>query len=285
MTLLLVAAGIMLFELLAKLFFRMKTSMLIRKLTRSLISTIFGNQLTGTPPSWKRKHWPNAIVLLFLAGTFQTSDSFAQYTVTDSLRWDRQWQGGALGLGEEDVLAAICNRCPLSLAMKQILPKGFTPYIADDVDKNIKVNFVAGRRWGTLLNDLATANDLDIELHKNGLRAIIDNSPKNRGRVSVVALAPKQESFFETKKWELIPGDTLKVSLERWASREGWSIIYDLSDDIYIDVHASFKGSLLEAVEQVLEAYRLGGILARVEMKYSYANTAIRISLAEGDGK
>lgn len=276
-----VVTGILMVELIAKIVFKMTVMMMIRKLTRSMASFIYGAQLSGVPNKWKRKHWPYALCLVFV--TLQADNSFAQFTITDSLRWDREWQSGSLGLSDADTLKATCRKCPLSLALKQLLPKEFTPYISEDVDKDIKINFISGRPWGMVLKDIATEHELEIELHKNGLRAIVDKSPSKRGRVSMVTLAPKKESFFETKTWELIPGDKLRASLERWAKKENWDVIYSLSDNLYIDVYAKFEGNLLEAIESLLAAYRQRGLLTRAKMTYSHANSTILLQLSEGN--
>ncbi len=274
-----IAATIAAFELFSRVILQMPPSMALRKISRGIVSMILYPGLKATPTIWNRRHWP-LVVLITMVSISMPSESWAQYNVTDSMRWDREWSAGAVGVNQSDVLEAMCNGCPLDIALKQILPPDFTPFISDDVNAKVKVDFVAGKPWGIVLSNVAQAHDLKIEVMRHNQRVIVEKAVKNQGGVSVVSLLPQRKGFYDTKQWELIPGDTLKDSFERWAKSEGWDVLYELDENIHIDVYASFNGNLIEAVQQTLEAYKAVGVLSRVTMKYSHANTVIKISLA-----
>jgi virulence-associated protein VagC len=260
---------------------KMNFTMCLRLFTRGVVSLVFGGGVSGMPVQWKRRHWP--LPLLLLAFTLPSNEVYSEFTITDSSRWEREWRSGLIGMSDVDILDAMCNDCPLDLALTQILPPIFTPFVSPSTE-NIKVSFTAGRPWGMVLSDLASENNLSIEIMKSGNRVVIEPSPKNRGAVTVTSLLAKKESFYGSKTWELIPGDTLKESFERWARSENWTVLFKLDRDIRIDPYAKFQGNLLQAIEDALSAYRASGVLSRVHMTYSHDNNAIRISLSE-DGK
>lgn len=261
---------------------KMNFTMCLRYFSRGVVSLIFGRGVGGTPAQWRRKHWPMPLMLIGLMFIIPVEDAQSEYTVTDSTRWEREWRSGLIGMSDMDILNAMCNDCSLELAMSQVLPSVFTPFISPDV-KDTRVSFTAGRPWGMVLGDIARSNDLKIEIMKHGNRVLVEPTASNKGVVSVTSLSPRKESFYGSKNWELIPGDTLKESFERWARSEGWTILFNLDSDIRIEPYAKFQGNLLEAVEKALNAYRASGVLSRVHMTYSHENNAIRISLAEGD--
>lgn len=274
----LVKAGgvVMVIELISKLF-KMGVLMLHRKFSRASLSFIYGKGIHGTPTRWNRKHWPG--VFLFL--TLCSFNSNADYTVTDSMRYDREWRNGSIGTSKEDVIEAMCRECSLSMALSILVPKDFTVYIDERIEgaKKHKINFIAGRPWGLILQEIASQNDLSIEIMKHKKRLIVDPSPKKKGSVSIVSLEPRSEGFYQNKSFELIPGDKLKETLERWAASEGWTVVYALEKDFTIENHARFNGNLIEVVRNLMEAYKADGTLSRVNMFYSHANNTIKIAL------
>lgn len=274
----------MLLEIVASSLFNMKLGMLVRKFMRGFISMFYTNKISATPYAWSRRHWPPLAIAFMLGLSVFPQKSIAEYAVTDSVRWDRDWETGAIGLRPEDVIEALCNGCPLDMALATVIPKDFALNINSKINpKKYKINFVAGRPWGMILQDIATNNDLSIEVMKHGSRVIIDEAPKNRGVVSVVSLSAKRDGFHDSKSWELIPGDTLKTSLERWVSREGWSLVFDVDPDVAIDVYARYEGNLIDAVESVMQSYKAVGVLTRAVVNYSYANNVIKVTLKKAD--
>lgn len=274
----LISGSVLIAELFSRIFLGMPPVMAFRRIMRGIVGMLIFKGLKNSPVSWNKRHWPMSILLVLVMFS-AANDSYAQFRVTDSMRWDREWSQGAVGTGPESIIEAFCRDCPLDIALSQILPKDFNYFVSREIGSK-KINFTGAKPWGIILSDVAVANDLKVEIMRHNNRVLVENAPKNQGGVSVVALLPNRQGFFENKSWELIPGDTLKASLERWAASEGWSVIYGLETDVNIDVYAKFSGNLFEAIKQMLEAYRSVGLLSRVTMRYSHANTAIRISLA-----
>ncbi len=275
-----IAIAFFMFEVIAKLS-GMTIGMMARYLTRGMCSVFFGKGIHSTPLAWKRNHVVAATGLAVLI-LFNPQQAEAVLTVTDSMAYDRTWQTGMIGQRSDDVIEAMCDGCPLKLGLESVVPADFDVFISGSL-KPLKISFTGSRPWGQILQELAENNDLDVEVMRHGHRVIVSKAPKNRGRVVVTTLNAKSEGFYRTKTWELIPGDTLRQSLERWASVEGWHVLYLLENDITIDVPAVFEGNLLEAVERVLASYKGVGILSRVSMDYSNLNNTIRISLGSGN--
>lgn len=251
---------------------------LMRRIISSLLMGLFGRGMKSTPVSWRRRHFPTIVITLFSSSLFIASpDVSAEFNVTDSLRWDRDLRAGSVGMTEDDAISVSCNQCPLKIGLRQLLPTDFNLLIDDSVFAGKEVSYSPGTPWGKILYDLAVENDLAVEIHKHGNRVIVENSPSNRGTVDVVSLEQRKASFYDTKSWELIPGDSLHQSLERWAASEGWEIIYEV-DDVAIDVPAVFDGNLIEAVTTLFASYRASGRFMRVQPQYSTANNTIRIA-------
>ena len=276
---LIIAVAFFVFEGIAKLA-GMSIGMMSRYLTRGVFSVFFGRGIHSTPLAWKRNH---VVVASGLAIMLSLTPHHAEavLTVTDSMAYDRTWQTGMIGQRSDDVIEAMCDGCPLKLGLESIIPADFDVFISGSL-KPMKISFTGSRPWGQILHEMAENNDLDIEVMRHGHRVIVSKSAKNRGRVVVTTLNAKSKGFYQTKSWELIPGDTLRQSLTRWASVEGWHVLYLLENDITIDVTAVFEGNLLEAMKLVLESYKGVGILSRVSMDYSHLNNTVRISLGSG---
>ena len=258
---------------------KMDVAMMVRRYARGMVSIFIRNAITSAPTRWHRKRFPQGAVLLFLALGASSNDSFADYTVTDSMRYDREWRAGTIGMGREDVVEVLCNRCDLKLALKNLLPDDFTVYVAPDFNVPAGISYSGGKPWGSILQRVAEENDLRIEIMRHKQRVVVDPAPQNKGSVSVVSLFPKSDGFYATKTFELIPGDTLKTSFTRWAASEGWDVIYQLENDLTIENHAAFSGNLIQAMQAALQAYKASGKLARVQLDYSHANDVVRISL------
>lgn len=280
MVVLYIAVGVIAIELVAKYILRMTFGMFVRKTLRGIVAFFFGAGIRSNPVSWNRHHLALVLSVITIAAS-QPMSAEAAFTATDSVKYDRTWRSGMIGQRPEDTIEAMCNGCPLSIGLKTAIPADFVVMIADEL-KNKKISFTGSRPWGQIIQDVAAQNDLRIEILRHGNKVLVEKSAPNRGEVIVTALMAKSETFFESKRWELIPGDSLKDSLTRWAKSEGWNLVYLLDNDLKIDVPAVFQGNLLEAVEQVLKSYKEMGILTRVEMIYTYANNTISISLGSG---
>jgi hypothetical protein len=178
----------------------------------------------------------------------------------------------------------MCNACPIKIGLDTIIPDDFSVFVGADV-KGKSISYTGSRPWGQILQELAENNDLDVEVMRHRNRVIVSKAPSRRGRVVVTSLDATSKGFFDTKTWELIPGDTLEKTLNRWASVEGWHVIYKLENDITIEVPAVFSGNLIEAVNQVLKSYKEIGIFTRVNMDYSHVNNTIKISLGSAGKK
>lgn len=256
---------------------------LMRRTISIMLMGIFGRGMKSTPVSWRRRHFPHFVALFaFVMSLSHPPVVWAEYDVTDSLRWDRDLRAGSIGMSEDDVVSISCQDCPLKLGLTELIPTDFNVLIDDDVSINDNISYNPGRPWGSILNDIARDNDLSIEIHRHGNRVIVENSPTNRGAVNIVSMEPRKSSFYDTKTWELIPGDTLDESLKRWARSEGWNVIFEVND-VAIDVPAVFEGNLIEAINSVFASYRASGRYVRVQPQYSHANNVILIQHQQGE--
>ena len=56
--------------------------------------------------------------------------------------------------------------------------------------------------------------------------------------------------------WNLEPKRTLRSNFEAWTTHAGWQLQWNTDHDYMIDYSASYNGSLMYAIESVLEHYR-----------------------------
>jgi len=77
--------------------------------------------------------------------------------------------------------------------------------------------------------------------------------------------------------WTLDPKLDLRENLNRWFSRAGWTLVWQVKGDIPLDAGADFYGTLDMAVEQVVAALNAGGITVGSEQ---HSNNTIRVFMA-----
>lgn len=257
-----------------------KLKMLFRLLKSSPALFLNGKNLSSMPVRWKREHSP-FFVLLFAISFAPFDDAVAAYDITDSVRYERDWSRNEVGSTTADVVEASCDGCSISLAVENIIPADFQVMIDSNVGDDLEIDFSGKKPWGILLNELAQENGLHVELVRYKHLILISKANNKDAGISYVNLIGEKSNFYETKSFEVIAGDTLADTLIRWGNREEWNIVNQLKNNIVIRTPARFQGNLLEAVEDLINSFKVRGRLSRVEVSYSIANRTLLITPTE----
>jgi hypothetical protein len=257
----------------------MNFMMLTRKI-RSVFLNILGGSLLSTPRKWERNHL--SILLIICGFGMPISDTSAALRINDSLKFDRDWSIGMIGLRKEDIVDVNCKSCPISFAITQLIPDVYSVLVSSDIsDKTVSYSKV--QEWGKTLQELATENGLKIEIVKRNLNVLVTKSNKVVG-VSFINDAINTRHAIDKSNYEMIVGDTVEATFRRWLNSENMNLIY--SDDlekIEVTVSGVFHGNVLEAIDQAITAFQYRGKLPRAEKVYSPVNKTLL--LKKGDKK
>jgi hypothetical protein len=265
-------------ELLTKLS-GMNFMMLTRKIRTVFLKTL-GGGLISTPRKWDRNHL-SVLFIIFGLG-ISSGDTHAALRINDSLKFDRDWNVGMIGLRKEDIVDVNCKSCPLSFAINQLLPDEYSVLVSDDISDE-EVSYSEVQEWGKTLEKIAKNYGLQIEIVKRNLNVLVKKSTKIVG-VSFIDDTTTSSQAIGKKNYEMIVGDTIEATFRRWLNSENMNLIYseDL-EKIEVTVSGVFQGNVLEAIEQAITAFQFRGKLSRAEKVYSPVNKTLL--LKKGDKK
>jgi hypothetical protein len=276
---LLIAAGLLFLAETIALIMGIKLKMLFRLILSSPAVFLNGKNLSSIPVNWKRQHNP-FMMMFFCSSLFFSSLPEAAYDVTDSLRYERDWSRNEIGSSLNDVIEATCDGCPISLALENVIPNNFKVMIDSGIE-DLKVDYADKKPWGVMLNEIANKHDLHIELIRYKHLILVSKSDGDNAGISYVNLVGEKSNFYETKSFEVIVGDSLAETLDRWAQREEWEVVNRLGKNIIMQTSGRFEGNLLEAVKSLIKSFKDRGRLSRVEVNYSVENRVLLITPME----
>lgn len=144
----------------------------------------------------------------------------------------------------------------LADALRQIAPEGWRGFgradIAGTFDPTKVVNWTGGRSWTAALNALANDQGLAIEVDWTrkhlyvGKRTVLASVTKS-SPAAVATPAPA---------WEAKTGSTVRATVEDWAKRAGWMVVWRTSDlDYRIIAPLNFDGSIVDATGRITRLY------------------------------
>lgn len=175
------------------------------------------------------------------------------------------------------------------LSKKQAKTSLFDSDAKKNTKKRIKKENILTQRNNTtknkgVKNSLKTQNNSSLTVKKKntavhlGELKQIATIPLDEEKKHISEKVKKQEKERQQKRFNLNPADeTLRQGLKRWARQVDWHFgdeHWGLAVDYPIVSHAEFIGSFPEAVEQVLNSVRLGGMPIRACF---YSNRVLRV--------
>ena len=185
--------------------------------------------------------------------------------------------GGEIGDG--GVVVGFAKQVPLSVALRQILPSGYSFSIDQGVDLGVLVSFDGGRPWRDTLRSALDASGLlfheqaqMVTIARSGGDAVVDRAdaaPAYRGgkqastlgRVSsgsvdpIIASAGEVEGGGVVQSWSAQRGDTLHKILLDWSRRSSVEFEWKSEYDYPLQASVTFSGTFEDAVRSLLTGF------------------------------
>lgn len=152
-------------------------------------------------------------------------------------------------------------------AMKQIVPQGWKGYAIGKFDASKRVDWKGGKRpWIAVLEEVAqeagVMAQVDWTKHEINFYSIeVEKAPEAaKPEAKSEAAEPAPAPAAPRDAWELKAGLALHDNLAQWAKEAGWGFVWR-PDFKYVIANVGgknpvFKGTFIEAVTQVVGAYR-----------------------------
>jgi hypothetical protein len=169
-----------------------------------------------------------------------------------------------------DVVQGFASNVPLALALRQVLPIGYSFSIDQGVDMDTLVSYKGGKPWGeTLKSMLASVELVDheqgtvITVSRNTAPVAVPFQPLSVQPAKTVkqlnVLVPPAEmlavNVSPADGWSAERGDTLRKVLTDWCHRSGTEIQWLAEYDYPVEASAHFSGGFEEAVRNLLAGF------------------------------
>jgi len=220
--------------------------------------------VTAAPTSSAATAAPEPVSPVVISGTAKMETPPATTTVTSTT----VTTSSAASL---DTVRGFAHSVPLAVALRQILPPGYTFSIDPDVDLGVLVSFEGGRPWRDTLRDalepagLVTREKGQVVAvgHVEGAPAITAVSTTTRTVTAppvietppVITAASSMPMAMPAGTWQAERGDSLRKVLETWAHRAGVEMNWLAEYDYPIQASVSFNGNFEDAVRNLLTGF------------------------------
>jgi hypothetical protein len=168
-----------------------------------------------------------------------------------------------------EVVQGFASNVPLALALRQVLPIGYSFSIDQGVDMDTLVSYKGGKPWGeTLKSMLAPAGLVGREQGtvvtvSRAIAPVVSMSPSLPAQPRTIrplsVLVPPAEmpvvNVIPTEGWTADRGDTLRKVLTNWCHRSGTEIQWLAEYDYPIEASAHFSGGFEDAVRNLLAGF------------------------------
>ena len=153
------------------------------------------------------------------------------------------------GSGSASRLEGFAKEVPLLVALKQIVPKGWKARKKQGVDVNQVVSWQGGDSWLNVLDRMATAHHIKMEINWGSQEIVLlestapalvgssgnalsilseDSTPAQASNRLTTDDEPQPQHRGQT--WTVIPGKTLRQNIELWAATAGWSVKWEAAN-------------------------------------------------------
>lgn len=146
----------------------------------------------------------------------------------------------------------------LADALKQIAPDGWRgfgkPEVAETFNPNKTVNWVGGKPWTAVLDQLARTEGLTIEVDWNQKHLYVG---KRRDVVAKASTPTAPAPVVAAKQmWEAREGSTFRSTMEEWSKRAGWTMVWPMQDlDYKFPAPLRFDGTIIDATSELTRLY------------------------------
>lgn len=234
-------------------------------------------------PIWRRNY---AVIAMLAAGLaiMAPQEASAEFVIVDGQggAWDKvktthtadEKGSGAAQYYENPIVEGGSEDIPLSIALQQILPEGWSVFYGDDRLKDVPVTWTGGMSLVDVLANLAQDHGLDLEADFDRER-IYAGVARNGGRLRLAGKYASSLKPGEQEIWKINRGELLTMSVQRWAERAGYTLVWELPEDYRVVADATFTGTFRDAVTRLAESYRQQGALKTVEWVFKRGNKVL----------
>lgn len=150
----------------------------------------------------------------------------------------------------------------LADALKQIAPDGWRgfgrPEIAGTFNPNKTVDWVGGKPWTVVLDGLARAQGLSVEVDWNRKHLYVGKRLPSAAAPTTLAATqqPAATAAPAAPLWEAKVGSTVRSTMEDWSKRAGWMLVWPMGDlDYRVIAPLRFNGSIVDATSNLARLY------------------------------
>lgn len=198
----------------------------------------------------------------------------------------------AMDLGDAATLYArsaplalgFADHLPLGEALRLLLPAGWHAEAAPSLVQT-RVSWRGGAPWPLVLQQLASARgwtaQIDVAAQRVRLAPAAPPAPAQAAPGKKPdPLAPQASLQGATSAFTIPKGALIARTLQDWAARAGWTVVWQITEDWAAPNIVSFDGPFEAAVKQVVEALAANG--ANIHLTLYTANKTAVVSGAGG---
>ena len=234
-------------------------------------------------PIWRRNYAFIAVLAACL-GFGAPADVSAEFVIVDGQggAWEKvetrhtmaEKGSGAGQYYENPIVAGGSDNVPLSIALQQILPEGWSVFYGDDRLKDVPVTWKGGVSLVDVLANLAQDHGLDLEADFDRQR-VYAAVARAGGRLRLAGKYASSLKPGELEIWKINRGEVLTGAVQRWAERAGYTLVWELPEDYRIVADATFTGTFRDAVQGLANSYQQQGAMKTVEWVFKRKNKVL----------
>lgn len=166
-----------------------------------------------------------------------------------------------VGKPDPNAMIVLPGQSDVASALRTLTPKGWSGYQRGNPDLTKIVKWNGDQDWAAAIGDALSTTNLMVEIDWNKQRIAIFPVPdkaffstgtstkivKKDDKADVVKAAP-------TYRWEIKPGETLRVAITRWMASIGWQTVWEVQNDFELKAGAVFTSDIETTLRKVAES-------------------------------
>ena len=179
----------------------------------------------------------------------------------------------------ENVVQGFATQVPLPIALRQVLPIGYTFSIDPGINMDTLVSYKGGRSWRETLKDMLT--DAGLVAHEQGKQVAVGSAtpvaasgPISLAPAQILPIAPARNIAppahvltmpasaempashgVVVSGWSAQRGDTLRQVLTDWCHRASVELQWQAEYDYPVEASVRFNGNFEDAVRSMLAGF------------------------------
>lgn len=166
---------------------------------------------------------------------------------------------------------------PIGVALRGILPAGWTYYARPGMDISQPVTWPAGEPWTTTVENISRAANwrATVDWDKRAVYFDLASAPVSSSAAVATPPTAPLPTIAAQPLWVLSSGKSIKTSLDAWTRTAGWHLSWEVPSDYLVTIGATFKGDFKSAVSNFFKTAQASGIA--IEGRLSEGNKTLRV--------